>query len=207
MAEVSGVTGAGPIFHDTMLAAAEARPPNRDRGLLLAHDPEAKSRLGLARTAVCSLSGEIATTSCPHRVHEWLPEGSADHAPPCSVHERVHVDDETVRVVERWPPPFDEWARRTHRAVAPDEANAMVSTDGLRITYPFDGARFAIDPERRAAMQLLDVTVEPNAPDVRVVVDGAPLGGDRRWPLAAGEHVIAAQRGATSSAPVRISVH
>jgi penicillin-binding protein 1C len=232
MADVSGITGAGPIFRAVMEGAAQSRSRSAARPGSLSLKADAE-RLGLARTAVCALSGEIATSACPHRVHEWLPEGSASHAPPCAIHERIRVDVRNglragpscarsvteERTFERWAAPYDDWARRTSRALVPEgsspecpiEISDAASDDdaasgGLRITYPFDGARFVIDPERPTALQLLDVRVEPDGSAVEVRVDGAPLPRSRAWPLAAGEHTITARHGSRVSAPVRYTV-
>jgi len=233
MADVSGITGAGPIFRAVMEAAAQSRSRAvaRPGSLSLKEDAE---RLGLARTAVCALSGEVAASACPHRVHEWLPDGSDSHAPPCGTHERIRIDvrnglragagcARTVteeRTFERWSAPYDAWARRTHRALAPegsspecpnetpDEAGGGEPRDpaGPRITYPFDGARFVIDPERPSALQLLDIRVEPDGAAVEVRVDGALLPKTRAWPLASGDHTITARHGSATSAPVRYTV-
>jgi penicillin-binding protein 1C len=234
MADVSGITGAGPIFHDVMVAAAAARPP---RGALAIGRSGNAEQLGLDHVAVCALSGDVATSACPHKVLEWLPAGAGDHAPPCSVHELVRLDARnglragpacergvtTVRVFERWAPPFADWASRAGRPTppvesspacpapdvlyGPDTTSDETSADDLRVTYPFDGERFILDPERPTSLQLLDVRVEPSDRDVMISVDGAPLPADRRWPLAAGTHTITAQRGGRASRPVRITVH
>lgn len=224
MSDVSGITGAGPIFRAVMDAVAGRR--GAPESLSLAEDA---ARLGLSRTSVCALSGEVPTASCPHRVHEWLPEGDADHAPRCSVHARVRVDlrtglrvgpgcagDETdVRLYERWRAPYEEWARRTGRPVVPDSSpDCPAPDDGAggadpgapRIAYPFEGARFVVDPERPGALQLLELRVEPDDERVEVRVDGALVPRPRRWPLAPGAHTITARVGDAEAAPVRFTV-
>ena len=244
MADVSGITGAGPIFRAVMEAAVQCRSRSRSDGrarpgtLAIKDDAE---RLGLSRTAICALSGEIPTAACPHRIHEWLPDGHADHAPPCAVHERVRIDTRNglragpgcarsateERGFEHWSAPYDAWATRTSRAVAPvgsspecpietgdqETAPGAEATDASsqdpgapRITYPFDGGRFVIDPERPSALQLLDIRVEPDGAAVEVRVDGARLSKARTWPLAAGEHTVVAKSGTATSAPVRFTV-
>jgi penicillin-binding protein 1C len=227
MADVSGITGAGPIFRSVMTAAASLRPPAHRRALSLSRDEGA--RLGLARTAVCALSGEIPTDACTHRVHEWLPEGEADHAPSCSVHERVRIDVRNglragpdcprslteERVLERWSPTYREWAERVGRPRVPERSSphcpaedeaTPVDASSIRITYPFEGARFVIDPERAPELQLLEVHVEPESSAVEVRVDGLPLSKERTWQLAPGPHTITARLGAHESAPVHIVV-
>jgi penicillin-binding protein 1C len=229
MADVSGITGAGPIFRAVIEAAVRSRPAARPGPLFARDDAE---RLGLARTPICALSGEIAAAACPHRVNEWLPEGSTEHAPPCAVHERVRIDKRNGlragpacarsvtedRVFERWTAPYVEWARRTSRPMAPEGSSPECPIDeheveatttdptAPRITYPFDGARFVIDPERPTSLQLLDIRVEPDGSAVEVRVDGALLPRARTWPLAPGTHTITARRGTSESSPVRFAV-
>lgn len=226
MSDVSGITGAGPIFRSVMMAAASTRPPSHLRSLSLAQDAP---RLGLRRTAVCALSGEIPTASCSHRVQEWLPEADADHAPPCSIHEHVRIDVRNglragaacsggvteERVFERWRAPYEGWAERTGRPRAPKGSSPYCpapaveapAQDGApRITFPFDGSRFVIDPERPSSLQLLDIRVEPEEAAIEVRVDGALLSNERSWQLSPGMHTITAQMGAVASAPVRFSV-
>ena len=229
MRDVSGVAGAGPIWHAVMEAALVTRTSPRT-SLSLAPDA---SRLGLARTAVCALSGEIPTSACPHLIYEWLPEGDSDHAPPCTAHARVRIDvrnglragpacarDVTEeRVFERWSAPYEQWAARMDRPLLPqasspecplDDADAAPSVAhdprAPRIAYPFDGARFVIDPERPSALQLLDVRVAAFDGPVEVRVDGALLPKARGWPLAPGTHTIVAQSGNARGAPVQFSV-
>lgn len=228
MADVSGITGAGPIFRSVMSAAMASRSPSTRRSLSVREDAQ---RLGLARTHVCTLTGELPTTACPHRVEEWLPAADVDHAPTCQVHEPVRVDvrnglragpgcastDTTTKIFERWAPPYVTWAENAHRPLVPDVSspacpvevsapNPLVDDGRPRITYPFDGARFVIDPDRPTDLQLLDVRVEPQGAPIDVRVDGAVL-RDHRWQLAPGEHVITAHRGAVESTRVRITVH
>jgi penicillin-binding protein 1C len=57
----SGVTGAGPIFHDVMLAAAKDREQIVDR----------PSELELV--PICALTGLRPSTACPEVDNEWLP--------------------------------------------------------------------------------------------------------------------------------------
>lgn len=231
MAGVSGIAGAGPIFRAVMEAGMSLRKAAPTR-LSLREDA---ARLGLERTAVCALSGEIPGPGCTHRVHDWLPQGSAEHGVPCGVHEVVALDVRNglragpacgagvteERVFERWAPPYVEWAERNRRPRAPAESSPACPSDGRdeaataaeseapvgapRITYPFNGARFVLDPERPGALQVLEVRVEPDARDVVLRVDGAPIKG-RGWPLAAGAHTLTAHRGAVAGPPVHVTV-
>ncbi len=242
MGEVSGVTGAGPIFHSVMEVAARSRAYVRPPPSALGEAPagrlgltsESAREVGLARTSICALSGEIAGAACPHRVQEWLPEGEADHGAPCSVHQRVTIDRRNglragpqctsevteTRVFERWRAPFTSWAQQTNRPLVPETSSpeCPLSEDialadptneggsGLRITYPMDGARFVIDPERPIALQSLEIRVEPDDGHTEVRVDGELLPKSRLWTLSAGSHTILATNGKASSAPVKLTV-
>lgn len=223
MASVSGITGAGPIFRSVMEAAVSrrgaARRPMRDSA----------AHVGLARTAICGLSGELATSACPHRIYEWLPSDVSRGEPTCTVHERVRIDTRNglpagpgcaasvteSRVFERWSPPYDGWAARSHRPLAPDGSSPECPTPSReeatfgsepRITFPTSGARFAIDPDRPVAFQALEIQVEPALAGLEVLIDGVALPPSHRWSLVAGEHSIIARSGSRTSTPVRFTV-
>ena len=219
MQDVSGITGAGPIFRTVMEAAARARPSAGS--LALGRDA---ARLGLAHTAVCALSGEIATADCPHRIHEWLPADDAEHAPTCGVHARVVIDRRNgllagpecprevteTHVLERWSAPYKDWAARMDRSRVPEESSPYCPVaveelrTGIRITQPFDGARFVIDPDRPGDLQKLAIHVTPEDAEVRV--DGALLAKDHAWQLEAGTHEVRARHAGVESAAVRFTV-
>lgn len=218
MAAVSGIAGAGPIWNAVMTAASRRGGPRQS----LALDADAE-RHALVRTSVCALSGDLPTAACPHRVTEWLPESDAAHGPHCTTHEAVRVDvrnglragpgcpaeTTTTRVFERWRAPFAEWASRTSRPTVPAESSPSCPVEDapgapagdLRITYPFDGSRFVIDPERPPELQVVDVRVAPDEPGVELRVDGALLDKTRSWALAPGAHTITARAASGREAP------
>lgn len=65
MEQISGITGAGPIWHDFMLEALRGRPP-------LAFDRPP----GLRRLEVCTGAGLLPSPDCPHRAREWFIAGT-----------------------------------------------------------------------------------------------------------------------------------
>lgn len=216
MQGVSGISGAGPIFRAVMTAAVAARP----RGPLLSGEEAA--RLGLARTSVCAVSGEIPTEACGHTLREWLPEDAAEHGAPCTVHVTLTVDarngllagpgcarEETItRTFERWPPEYETWAAHMNRPIAPEESSpncpvaegAADRERNVHIVYPFDQARFVIDPDRPRDLQALEIKVDPRT--AAVLVDGAPVGPSHQWKLTPGEHTITSP----GARPVRFTV-
>jgi penicillin-binding protein 1C len=230
MTNVSGITGAGPLFHALMDAAMRGR----------ARQPlpmDASAREGLERVEVCALSGEIAGSACPHRLAEWRAAGSMRTV--CTMHARTIVDrrnglragpgcadgDVEERIFERFPPEFASWADAAGRPIEPhawspncvgagdDSAARDGDTSAPRIAYPLPGARFVIDPDRPRELQRLDVKIV--APDrarqATLVVDGetvARVGApfDASWALRQGEHELVAEVDGQRSAAVRVRV-
>lgn len=226
MRDVSGIVGAGPIFREVMTAAAASAARRGGRAAPLTLDREG-ARLGLRRTSVCALTGEIASHACPHRVHEWLPEGDADHAPTCEVHQRARVDarngllagpacgPETTesRLFERWDAPYSAWAARVGRPLLPTASSPAcpvpegpaAAAGRLRITYPVDGARFVVDPDRPRELQVVDVLVAGASGPVALLVDGVPE-KSAAFRLEPGDHVLEARAAGAVSPPVRVVV-
>ena len=235
MADVSGITGAGPLFHAVMEAAMESRP--RERLPLSVADA---GREGLERVEVCALSGALAGSHCPHRLIEWRPVGGDRSG--CAMHVRVDVDrrnglragpgcgggpEVEERDFERLPSEYLDWARATERPLEPTEWSPFCPGDALepvaggasvRIVYPLAGAHFIIDPDRPRDAQRLDVQVvgPPSAHGPTLLVDGKPVtqltqpralaAGPPSWKLDPGEHEIVALVGGVRSPPVRVTV-
>jgi penicillin-binding protein 1C len=196
MGHVSGITGAGPLFHAVMLAAMRGR--------------EARSlRMGDAqfeRVTVCALSGERAGHDCHHTVVERMTHDRAASLAPCSMH---------VRGAETLPAEYGAWVAAA--AADREEGSAVrASSAPLHIDSPVDGDAFFLVPDRPASLQAIDVRVA--APDragsVDILIDGAPVATLRAsrapyvfsWPLAAGSHEIVARSGSSRSPPVRVRV-
>jgi penicillin-binding protein 1C len=227
MTNVSGVSGAGPLFHAILEAAVAARGGvAAGRRLPI----RAEAHEGIERVEVCALSGEVAGADCPHRLSEWRPRGS--DASPCSMHERVRIDRQTglragpgcgaadvvERVFERFPPDFAAWATATGRLVAPTDWSprcpgvdvAASLGDAPRIAYPISGARFVVDPDTPRALQRLEVelVVPPSMHEVILQVDGREFARVHApfhvsWPIEEGTHeLVAVGPGKTSGAVV-----
>jgi penicillin-binding protein 1C len=185
MEGVSGIAGAGPIFHDGMLAAMRGRPA---RAFEL-------PKGAVEETSVCALSGELAGASCAHTIRETFAKGTAPRA-SCSMHEVVAVDvtnglragpgcghgQVERRVFERFDGPLLAWARAAGRPLAPEASSPrcparedMREASGrrVRVAFPMDGAAFAIDPALRST-QAIDLRADAPASvhAVRFVVDG-----------------------------------
>ncbi|WP_437805256.1 penicillin-binding protein 1C [Sorangium sp. So ce1078] len=227
MGGISGITGAGPLFRDAMLAAARVRPPRPFEP----PDPEL-----LAEVEICGLSGMRPTSACPHRRRELLPRGDAAALAPCDMHEVVRIDrrnglragacpDAVVeeRVFERHDAELTAWARAAGRPVAPDEASPLcgplpggagVPPAGarVRVAYPPDGARFVLDPSVNSLQAIrLRADVPPGVRRARFVLDGRPIEVGPPfaldWPLVAGAHRLRVEAdGASAGEEIAFSV-
>ena len=199
----SGVTGAGPIFHDVMIAAVE-----HVRGSLPtdAAAPIATPTTNVRPTKICALSGMAAGAACPVRETEWMPTDRP--LAECTWH---HASDEGVVTV--WPETYRDWARRagllsaTSPAPVPTlfsrPAATRSSSQGpgtapapLAIVAPLAGAVYLLDPTLRREFQARSLRSTGGAPGAkRWFVDGHDLGAETdaaplRWPLAAGTHAF-----------------
>jgi penicillin-binding protein 1C len=195
----SGVTGAGPIFHDVMIAAIErtlgALPSDETRAIVA---PTANVR----RVELCAVSGLRPTDACPTRVTEWVPAEATLES--CTWH---HASD--AGLVTVWPDEYRLWARSegllgdatrdagltvtVRRATGPS-SHSRQST--LTIAAPLAGAVYLLDPTLRAAFQMLPLEARGGAPgSLEWFVDGASVGTadpdtPLRWPLSRGAHAI-----------------
>jgi penicillin-binding protein 1C len=229
MDHVSGVAGAGPLFHDVMAAAMEAL----ERAPLAVSRSDVASQL--SRIQICPLSGARVTSACPSHVFEWFTPSEAAELAYCEMHERVAIDERTgllagrtpsvtcrstTKTFERFPPRYAAWALGAGRPLAPTEVSRECADDsstesegGISIRYPLDGAHFVIDPDRPAPVQVLTISVvaPEGTPEVTLLVDGAPVDRARnpytlRWPLSPGDHELIARAGSQRSAPISIHV-
>ncbi len=228
MAGVSGITGAGPIFHEVMEAASRRypeRPGERPLRLQPGRAP------GLVRVKVCALSGKRAAPDCPHAIEEWLPAAKADALDTCTMHQIVGVDTRNGlragpacprgvvadRVFEVFPPELAGWAAAAHRESAPRDFSPLCGPSprggaadvAVRIAEPLDGSRYVLDPDAPRERQALTVRLVAPAGRARVLVDGRPVPTQdlvARWSPTPGEHVLRAEVGGVRSEAVHVHV-
>ena len=187
----SGVTGAGPIFHDVMLAAVE-----HSRGALPLFDttPIHTPPEDLREQDVCAESGMTAGASCPARVREFLPPTVDGHT--CTWH---HASDRGVVTV--YPEQYRSWALANgaaQTAVVPTIATTTPGRSTLAITSPPSGATYLIDPTLRADFQAVPLKAQGGIGRIEWSLNGQTLGatlGDTplNWPLTRGAHTITAR--------------
>lgn len=183
MSGVSGISGAGPLFRDVMLAAARSYPGE-----------EFVRPEGFVDIDVCPLSGKRSSPDCPHRRVEIIPRGQQIDS--CDMHEKVRIDkrnglragpacsDDVIeeRVFEHYPALYSAWAESASRPLAPVKSSPFcpdddrfVNPERIRIAYPPDGSRFVLDSSLSAREAIhIRADVPREARDVRIFIDGRP---------------------------------
>ncbi len=215
MKDISGVTGAAPIWHDLIEDALAGRPPRT-----FSRPP------GLVRAEVCLPSGQRPTAACARRRMEWFKAGTepreddsyyrallvcAATGLPAPAGGDCGTSPAVTRVFEFPPDEVLPWARSAGVALAPlpgyrdDIAivpGAPASPGGgsgcpVRIVQPAPGLTLRLSRALPANVQVLSIEVSvAGAPPerLRVEVDGVPFAGLETppyrvdWPLTVGAH-------------------
>lgn len=217
MRGTSGVTGAGPIFHEVMMAAVERLGGPRPEGTVLAPTNDVR------RDSLCAMSGLAATDACPTRVDEWVPRES--QIGRCTWH---HASDEGLITV--WPDEYKAWAEGNgargqlgsgamgqlgNGAVRQSGSGAIGQSGsrvrGLSIASPLGGATYLYDPTLRSDFQTLKLRARGAVGTVTWEVDGVHFGTttmDRLmdWPLKRGVHIFVATDESGARAETRVTV-
>jgi penicillin-binding protein 1C len=186
MSHISGVAGAGPIWHDVMLAAQQQLP------IELFVEPA-----GIDRREVCITNGLTPGPDCPYRRTElYLAESSTRSIE----HDYARVSDQSV-----WYAPIElrDWARTNSVPFATRDQIVAIKyqpTNDLspRLISPAPNTHILIDPHVPLNMQQFEVIAQVNdeAAVARIdfVVDGKPWASAQSasyrtwWTLSAGEH-------------------
>ncbi len=137
MGDVSGVTGAGPLWAavmDRVTRGRSVRPEPPDT---------------LERVTTCALSGLAPGPHCPHTVDDWAPRG-AEARPTCSWHPGA--------CGVAWPPELLPWAADHDLADAGCEGSGEPG-----IAWPADGTVLYVDPRIPSEHQRVPLRAEAPA--------------------------------------------
>jgi penicillin-binding protein 1C len=181
MKGTSGVTGAGPIFHDVMLAAHEGMTQTQFAV------PQ-----GIVSAEICEASGKLPTPQCPNRMTEFFVDGTQpierdDLFKTFRIDRRngllagegcgdAHV---VSRVFADYPPELKAWARESGIEQPPVETSALCGNapaaspesaeSFVEIMHPQQGDSFAFDPLVPDASESIVLRARASD-DVRTVV-------------------------------------
>jgi membrane carboxypeptidase/penicillin-binding protein len=221
MHDVSGVTGAAPLWHDFMEEVLEARPVTEFV------EPE-----GLTHVEVCTLSGQLPNPYCPHRRTELFIAGT-EPTETCQVHQLFALDAATGQLASSDTPPERivehvytvlpaealEWGRERGLEIGswrpalslaegletsnePSNIQLPTSNFQLIITSPYQGSVYRLDAALPRDDQRIEVAARAgdgvSVTQVTIYVDEEPLTSiiappyRALWPLEPGEHTIAA---------------
>ncbi len=204
MREVTGISGAGPIWHDFIRTVLRGQP------VLTFQRPD-----GLVQAEVCAMSGLLPTDACPRRVREWFIEGTVptdydtfyqtfaiDRRTGLLADDSTPPEDRVERVYLVLPQEARDWAAR-EGIPAPPVGAEVVRADaarGLRLLEPDPYTRFRMSPGLPGDVQRLRLTVgvSPGTQRVTYFMDGRPVGSATDapwvvwWPLEVGEHELVA---------------
>jgi membrane carboxypeptidase/penicillin-binding protein PbpC len=184
MVHVSGITGAGPIWHDFMILALKGRPPQ-----------DFSRPDGLVEVEVCALSGQRPTINCPHRRQEWFITGT-EPGRDCEIHRRFRIDAATGLLATEATPP--DRARERVYAVYPPELEAWAVDQGIAQPPPASAARALATPGAATG----------GGPGLEIV---SPFQRDRYRLTAAlpaeDQRIMIEARASGSVAPVRVTVY
>ncbi len=205
MKGISGITGAGPVFHRVMAAAMEGRDTR------WFDSPE-----GVMRSAVCTLSGKLPTEACRGTIDELFLEGNLPRE-RCDYHRLVTVDARNGMLADGSIPPehrrrerfavfpvcYAEWARAEGVPSPPSSFSPFCASSPrpaaqrLALLYPRAGERFILDDSIPLRYQTVLPRLDADEPmaEVEWYLDGillgeSPVQSPLRLPLSAGRHEV-----------------
>ncbi|MBI3174597.1 MAG: penicillin-binding protein 1C [Chloroflexi bacterium] len=186
MHNVTGLTGAAPIWNNYMRAVLQGQPDQ----------PFARPD-GIIQAQVCTLSGMQPTPLCPNTQTEWFIAGT-EPTQFDTLYKQVWIEDQPVIALDL-PASAFPWARSQHLPLLADLAPAPVSQAAslvmispaadviYRLSADLDpqAQQIPIQAESRQALTSLSVIVDGN---VFITLTSAPY--HTWWPLTVGEHRI-----------------
>ena len=180
MHNVTGLTGAAPIWAETMRSILQGRPDK------IFTQPD-----GLIQTKVCDLSGLLPTEDCPHIKTEWFIAGTQPTTP-----DTFYQRSATGEVVLDIPIEAQNWARSQGLPLL--DAETSDATSGLTLTSPTDNTTYRITPDLDLSAQQLafSTLTAPDLAQVTFFVDGSalttlsapPTSCQTWWTLSLGTH-------------------
>lgn len=200
MKDVTGVTGAAPIWNDTMRALLQGQP-----------DQPFVQPPGMKQVEVCDLSGLLPTPACPYTRLEWFIAGTEPKQTD-TYYQQVWTDALTGGLANEQTPPerrkqvvvldlpveAQPWARAQGLPLLADlkQATDGIAANTLTLISPTPNTTYRIAGDIDTAAQQLSVEAISGGgfSKVTIYVDGAPVQSfaaapyQAWWPLAAGEH-------------------
>ncbi len=200
MIQVSGITGAGPIFKRVMTRAMHGVTPQ-----------PLVNREGLVSASICPLSGHLAGPSCPAAMEELFMDGTAPQH-RCEMHGELsaslsaELQKKCLQLAAAQGRlsdlglDFYDWAKNEGLSSEPWLSAACLGNESgekARVLHPASGGEFLLISDLPLGDQAIPVRVRaaPSLAPLAVYVDGArllelepPFAG--RVPATQGAHVL-----------------
>jgi penicillin-binding protein 1C len=179
MKEISGVTGAGPIFHDIMMRLHSSSNPSG-----FARPPKISSAL------ICSFSGALRHAGCESVIEEYFLDGTTPRE-RCA----FHRNDGTFNIAALMPE-YEPWLKnlQQNRPSKPAATDPGSETVTFKIIQPRDKAVYKLDPNLRASYQSIyfEVTAPPGLEEIRWFINGSSYrtGNKILWNLLPGSYQL-----------------
>jgi len=207
MSDVTGLTGAAPIWHQFMRSVLTGKP-----------ELEFERPAGLIRTEICALSGLLPTEACPYRHWEWFIEGTQPTTFD-TFYQTVTIDSSTGQLAntatprERLvtvlaldlPPRAQPWARSQGLTLLADlagnETAPSTTAAPLLILSPAANSIYQLSPNLPADSQRIELQAagETGLQQVTLWVDDIVIAAFDQppyqawWTLQTGSHHAYAQ--------------
>ncbi len=176
MRNISGLDGAGPIWHGVIEAAMADVTPSWPQ------PPD-----GLVRATVCAPTGELPSANCPSTTEEWFVAGTEPTAT-----EDYYVRGEGGRLLINPPAEARAWVASAGFALAQPETPQQ---DAF-VVQPAPGSVLFIAGELASQAVVLRASPPAGTERLEFVVDGAHVGDatvqdpTMVWNLTRGDHVL-----------------
>jgi len=180
MHNVTGLTGAAPIWAETMRSILQGIP-----------DKKFVQPAGLIQVDVCALSGLLPTGLCPHTKTEWFSAGTQPTA-----FDAFYQRSANGAIVLDIPIEAQAWARSIGYSLLDDANGIAYPASGLILTSPINNTTYRITPDLELAAQQLEFSTRTDSKLAQVTffVDDFALTTisappyQTWWRLSAGEH-------------------
>jgi len=206
MINLSGVAGAGPIWHEFMRLALAGKPETT----FASSEPP-----GLVRAEVCMPSGLLPTPDCPNTRTELFLAGTVPTAPD-NLYQSFKLDQRTGKLADAstpaefvqsrvflvWPPAAQQWARDNGLPMPPGTSSVPAGPKAaLQIVSPDPQTVFQITPRLPRDSQQVPFRAVAAQPvqSITYVLDQQPLPAvtaepfEYWWVLEPGAHTLFAE--------------